>query len=70
MEIGMLWMDASGLSLVEKIRTAAREYQKKYGQAPRVCGVHPGCSLETVDGILIVEERSIMENNFWLGMEA
>jgi hypothetical protein len=42
MEIGMLWFDNDkGTSIPNKVKKAARYYQKKYGVSPDLCYVHP-----------------------------
>ena len=42
MDIGMLWFDNDhGADLNAKVKRAASYYQKKYGQSPNLCFVHP-----------------------------
>ncbi|MEA3350483.1 MAG: hypothetical protein U9Q82_07680 [Chloroflexota bacterium] len=42
MDIGMLWFDNDKKAgLDDKIKRAANYYQKKYGQFPDMCFVHP-----------------------------
>lgn len=42
MDIGMLWFDNDkNADLDTKVKRAASYYQKKYGQSPNLCFVHP-----------------------------
>ena len=42
MDIGMLWFDNdNSADLDVKVKRAASYYQKKYGQSPNLCFVHP-----------------------------
>lgn len=42
MNVGMLWFDNDAKSEMKtKIQRAAAYYQKKYGQQPNLCYVHP-----------------------------
>lgn len=42
MDIGMLWFDNDkNANLDAKVKQAASYYQKKYGQSPNLCFVHP-----------------------------
>lgn len=75
MEIGMLWFDnTKSRSMSEKIVLAADYYQKKYGQTPNVCEVHPGDLLceeikTSTHGITVRTSKTIMANHVWLGRE-
>ena len=42
MDVGMLWFDNdNSADLDVKVKRAASYYQKKYGQSPNLCFVHP-----------------------------
>ena len=42
MDIGMLWFDNNkGADFTVKVKRAVDYYQKKYGQMPNLCFVHP-----------------------------
>ena len=68
---GMLWFDndpQTGLST--KIQRAAQYYQKKYGQHPNLCTVHPKMmEKETPDNPDLKIETSvhILLHHFWIG---
>jgi len=83
MDIGMLWFDNSQQEdLKSKIARAAAYYQKKYGQNPNMCFVHP--SMLGINGKKEMEASepsiktgkvevrpsvSILPNHFWIGVE-
>lgn len=73
MSIGMLWFDNDPkATLVEKVARAAKYYQDKYGKAPNRCYVHPSMKtdrmFESVDGVEIHTNRSVLPNHFWVGI--
>lgn len=72
MTTGMLWFDNSPTALSAKIRKAADYYQKKYGQAPALCLVHPSmlkdAKLEGVE-IVVRPYRPVLPGHIWLGIE-
>ncbi len=71
MNIGMLWFDNDPKAdLSSKITRAVDYYQKKYGQIPDLCYVHP--SMLQGDGmktgkVEIRSNRSVLPNHFWIG---
>jgi hypothetical protein len=72
MDIGMLWFDNDPKNdLASKISRAADYYQKKYGQVPDLCFVHPSmlqgdsCKAGRID---IKPNRSVRPNHFWIGV--
>lgn len=75
MKIGMLWFDNSKDDLATKIQRAATYYQKKYGQYPDQCYVHPVMMnllpdhITLVHGIEIHHSHQVLPNHFWLGNE-
>jgi len=72
MRTGMLWFDNDPKTdLPTKISRAAAYYQKKYGQKPDICFVHPtmvGSSPLRSQGIEVRPTRQVMPNHFWLGI--
>jgi len=49
MDVGMLWFDNDkSADLDSKVKRAANYYQKKYGQSPNLCFVHP--SMLSING--------------------
>jgi hypothetical protein len=72
MKTGMLWFDNDPqLDLPNKITRAAAYYQKKYGQKPNLCFVHPSMlsdkSLQ--EGFEIRPTKMIMPNHIWIGID-
>jgi hypothetical protein len=72
MDIGMLWFDNDPKAdLYSKIARAADYYQKKYGQLPDLCFVHPTMlKVENVRSgkIEVRTNRSVLPNHFWIGL--
>jgi hypothetical protein len=79
MDVGMLWFDNDKQTdLSRKIERAVNYYQKKYGQTPNLCFVHP-CMLtngssaaknhaQATGGIELRESKSMLPNHFWIGI--
>lgn len=72
MNIGMLWFDNDPkANLKLKVERAASYYQRKYGQTPDVCFVHPSMVLsnpEKPPSIEIRTNSSVLPNHFWIGI--
>lgn len=76
MKTGLLWFDDDPRRQVEeKVMRAATYYERKYGQAPNLCFVHPSTldgngkqgRLRT-NGVEVRSGRSILRDHFWLGI--
>lgn len=73
MNVGMLWFDNDVKTGVpERVTRAARYYQKKYGQKPTLCFVHPsmlpeGKSLSS-GNVEVRSMASLLPNHFWIGV--
>ncbi len=78
MKVGMLWFDNDSSQTFDwKVRRAAAYYQKKYGQFPSLCYVHPTMlesnPVESANGPYKtgqVEVRCVpwvLPNHFWIG---
>lgn len=72
MTTGMLWFDNSKDPLEAKIEQARVYYQKKYGQTPNECLVHPSMlttdGTPTIHGITIKPYRPVLPGYIWIGM--
>jgi hypothetical protein len=80
MDVGMLWFDNDkNADLNTKVKRAATYYQKKYGQTPNLCFVHPSMLSENGSGsengkahkageVEIRSSISLLPNHFWLGV--
>ena len=73
MNTGMLWFDNDPkIDFSVKILRAAEYYQRKYGQTPNVCFVHPSMNIETPPksiGVDVQVNQMIQPNHFWLGVK-
>jgi len=74
MNTGMLWFDNDPqIDIRAKINRAIAYYQKKYGQTPDLCYVHPsmlpGNSIFST-GVDVQPDQMILPNHFWIGLKA
>jgi hypothetical protein len=73
MNTGMLWFDNDPkMDFNTKIMRAAEYYQKKYGQRPNLCFVHPSMAVEAPSKTSVVDiqvNQMILPNHFWLGVK-
>jgi hypothetical protein len=73
MNTGMLWFDDDPkIDLSAKILRATEYYQKKYGQTPNICFVHPSTKVEVPAksfGVDVQVNQMILPNHFWLGVK-
>lgn len=74
MNIGMLWFDNDPqIDIRTKLNRAIAYYQKKYGQTPDLCYVHPSMLPEKSmhsAGVEVQPDQMILPNHFWLGLKA
>jgi hypothetical protein len=71
MDWGLLWFDdTSGRSLEDKVARAAAHYERKYGQLPTLCFVHPSAKNGTdqVSGVQIQTLKAVGPNCLWIGV--
>jgi hypothetical protein len=82
MKTGLLWFDDDPRKeLEEKVLRAAAHYERKYGQAPNLCFVHPSAFNGNGNGkrgkkndivkageVEIRPGRSVLQHHFWLGV--
>jgi hypothetical protein len=76
MDTGLLWFDDnSQRGIEEKVLRAAAHYQRKYGQMPNLCFVHPGMlkgngKRKTLQAgeVEVRPGRAILPDHFWLGV--
>ena len=76
MKTGLLWFDNDpNKRLEEKVIRAATHYERKYGQSPNLCFVHPSAfdgngngSIRKAGGVEIRPGRSVLPDHFWLGV--
>lgn len=74
MNIGMLWFDNDPqIEIREKLNRAIAYYQKKYGQTPDLCYVHPSMLPDKniySPGVDLQPDQMILPNHFWIGLKA
>jgi hypothetical protein len=72
MEIGELfWIKEPKASLEQKVLWAADSYQRKYGQTPNLCLVHPSLLIgkrNRLGGLRLEAKKSILPNYLWIGV--
>jgi len=80
MKTGLLWFDDDPRKqLEEKVLRAARHYERKYGQVPNLCFVHPSAfdgngkgngngAVAKAGDVEIRSGRSVLPDHFWLGV--
>ncbi len=72
MDIGLLWFDdGEKRSLNEKINNAVSHYEKRFGDQPTVCYMHPDTMIEDYgppQGILVKTAANVLTNHFWVGI--
>lgn len=72
MDGGMLWFDDDPKTdLIAKVIQAAQYYQKKFGQSPNLCYVHPSslsqANLE-IGKITVRAFKPVLPRHLWIGM--
>ncbi len=72
-EMGMLWFDNNPQSdFLSKVKKAAAYYQKKYGQTPNLCFVHPSMMPDKVlmaGKVTVCVNNSMLLHHFWIGVQ-
>jgi hypothetical protein len=64
-----MYFDNSKKSFAEKCDGAIKYYTAKYGHAPTAIWCNPNTAISEIPGIVIVQSRSILPNNFWVGQD-
>lgn len=74
MNIGMLWFDNDSKATVSaRIRRASDYYQRKYGQKPDLCYIHPsmmGSDDMRAAGVEVRSTKSVLPDHFWIGIKS
>lgn len=76
MKTGLLWFDDDPRKQLEdKVLRAAAYYERKYGQLPNLCFVHPSAfngngkqGVKQAGRVEIRAGRSVLPDHFWLGV--
>lgn len=78
MHVGMLWFDNDTKSgLDNRVERAAQYYQRKYGQTPNMCFVHPSMlaasqadngAVMNANGVQVKPLSTVLPNHFWIGI--
>jgi hypothetical protein len=75
MKFGMLYYDDDPkCSLLDKVATAAAQYQRRFGSQANRCYVHPSAlagdaALVRAGALLVVPDSAVLVNHLWLGVE-
>ncbi|MGD1995590.1 MAG: hypothetical protein PVH62_02345 [Anaerolineae bacterium] len=73
MKKGLLWFDNDrGRDLAQKVKRAARRYERKFGCRPNVCYVHPSVlngNSRRVGSVRLEPLQSVLRDHFWVGEE-
>jgi hypothetical protein len=70
----LLWFDDDpGRSIEDKVLRAAAHYERKYGQPPNLCFVHPSAfegneKTGKAGGVEIRSGRSVLKHHLWIGV--
>jgi hypothetical protein len=71
MDMGLLWYDdTADRPLEAKVSRAAAHYQRKFGQLPTLCFVHPSAKNGTdqVGGVQVETLKTVGPNYLWIGV--
>lgn len=66
-KVGMMWFDPDKEKTpAERIERGAAFFEKKFGERPKACHVHPGLEAEkVVNGIQIEADAYILPGHMW-----
>lgn len=74
MDIGELfWIEKPNGNLEQKVLWAAQSYQRKYGQSPTLCLVHPSLlngGGKRLGRLRLEARKSVLPNYLWIGVAA
>lgn len=73
MDIGELFLIEQPGDLEDKVLWAAQRYQKKYGQSPTLCLVHPSLlrgGQKRLGRLRLEGKKSVLPNYVWIGVAA
>jgi hypothetical protein len=74
MELGELFLiEDLHMDLEQRVLWAAERYQRKYGQQPTLCLLHPSLldgKRRRVGGLRLMAKKSVLPNYLWLGAPA
>ena len=73
MELGELFLiEDLKLNLEQRVLWAAKRYQRKYGERPTLCILHPSLlkgGSRRVGGLRLEPKISVLPNYLWLGTD-
>jgi hypothetical protein len=74
MELGeLVYIPDTRLDLEERVLWAANRYQKKYGQQPTLCMLHPSllkAGQRRLGRLRLEAKKSVLPNYLWIGVPA
>jgi hypothetical protein len=72
MEVGELfYIENPSLNLEERVLWAAERYQKKFGQQPTLCMLHPSLlkgGQKRLGRLRLEAKKSVLPNYLWIGV--
>lgn len=73
MDTGLLWFDNSAQPLTDKVAAAAAHYERRFGERPNVCYLHP----EMLDmasakqcALQLRTATHVLQHHLWIGIES
>ena len=73
MDTGLLWFDNSAQPLTDKVAAAAAHYERRFGERPNVCYLHP----EMLDNASAKQcamplgtATHVLQHHLWIGIES
>jgi hypothetical protein len=70
MKEGLLWYDnQKNVDLKERISSAVKYFENKYGYLPEICYINPitmGKEIEQNESIKVIPNDRVILNHFWL----
>ncbi|MEY4222439.1 MAG: hypothetical protein RL334_1081, partial [Chloroflexota bacterium] len=73
MDTGLLWFDNSAQPRTEKVAAAAAHYERRFGERPNVCYMHPEM-LDTSSAkqcaLQLRGATHVLRHHLWIGIES
>jgi hypothetical protein len=73
MDTGLLWFDNSAQPLTDKVAAAAAHYERRFGESPNVCYMHPEMLDKASAKQCALQLRTathVLQHHLWIGIES
>lgn len=73
MDTGLLWFDNSVQPLTDKVAAAAAHYERRFGERPNVCYLHPEMLDKASAKQCALQLRTathVLQHHLWIGIES